>query len=95
MVILEAMAAGLPVVAVRSSGIDDVVNDGVNGFKTAENTERWSEAVRRVIEDSTLRASLHEQAVITARQHAIDHFAGDVADTYIQLLALHRRQRQT
>ena len=32
MVILEAMAAHLPVVTVRSSGIDDdVVQDGVNG----------------------------------------------------------------
>ncbi|MGM0554669.1 MAG: glycosyltransferase [Pseudomonadota bacterium] len=92
MVILEGMAAGLPVVAVRSSGIDDVVKDEVNGFKTAENIEHWTEAARRLIEDDTLRASMREQAVITARHHAIDHFAGDVARTYIQLLALHHRE---
>ncbi|HER34090.1 MAG TPA: glycosyltransferase, partial [Halothiobacillaceae bacterium] len=75
MVILEAMAAGLPVIAVRSSGIDDVVKNETNGFKTAEDIDRWSSAARRLIEDDTLRAAMAEQAVTTARRHAIDHFA--------------------
>jgi glycosyltransferase involved in cell wall biosynthesis len=94
MVILEAMAAGLPVVAVRSSGIDDVVRNETNGFKTAEDIDRWTTAAQRLIEDDELRRAMAEQAVTTARRHAIDHFARDVADTYRQVLALyHWRER--
>ena len=39
MVILEAMASGMPVVAIRASGIDDFVVDGVTGFKTIHHVE--------------------------------------------------------
>lgn len=45
MVLLEAMAGGCPVVAVRASGVYDVVKDGYNGFKVAESTDNWAEAV--------------------------------------------------
>jgi len=89
MVILEAMAAGLPVVAVRSSGIDDVVNNESNGFKTAENIDRWVTSARLLLEDDELRAAMSEQAVVTARRHATDHFARAVSETYAQVLALY------
>ncbi|MFP4295796.1 MAG: glycosyltransferase [Halothiobacillaceae bacterium] len=87
MVILEAMAAGLPVVAVRASGIDDVVRHGRNGFKTPEHLDRWASAARRLIEDDALRDSMAEEAVHTARRHAIEQFARDMAETYRLVLA--------
>jgi len=42
LVLLEAMAGGNPVVAVRSSGIDDIVINEHNGYKTAENINEWA-----------------------------------------------------
>jgi glycosyltransferase involved in cell wall biosynthesis len=39
LVLLEAMAAGCPVVAARSGGIPDIVQDGVNGYLFDPNDE--------------------------------------------------------
>ncbi|WP_166264051.1 glycosyltransferase [Marinobacter caseinilyticus] len=87
MVILEAMAAGLPVVAVRSSGIDDVVRQGYNGFKTPENRDQWRARVTSLLEDDTLRRTLSENATAFAKDYSIEQFAGDVKEIYATVLA--------
>lgn len=87
MVILEAMSAGLPVVAVRSSGIDDVVKQEFNGFKTAEETRAWREALERLLHDADLRRRLGEQARDFARGYDVAEFARQVQEFYAKLLA--------
>ncbi|MFG1498459.1 glycosyltransferase [Saccharospirillum sp. HFRX-1] len=87
MVILEAMAARLPVVAVRSSGIDDVVREGYNGFKTREDRNLWLEKVQYLLENDDEREKLAYQALNFARDFAIDRFADDVAGIYAHVLA--------
>ncbi|WP_404364586.1 glycosyltransferase [Marinobacter sp.] len=87
MVILEAMAAGLPVVAVRSSGIDDVVRQGYNGFKTPEKRDQWSERVKALLEDEPLRKELSAHALEFARDYSIEQCARDMKFIYATLLA--------
>ncbi|WP_166253748.1 glycosyltransferase [Marinobacter salicampi] len=87
MVILEAMAAGLPVVAVRSSGIDDVVRQGYNGFKTPEKLALWRDKVALLLEDDELRRELGDNALAFARDYSIENFARDVRFFYATLLA--------
>ena len=94
MVILEAMAAGLPVVAVRSSGIDDVVRDGVNGFKTPEKQALWLERVQQLLEDDELRARLSGQALAFAKDYSVEQFARDVRAIYASTLALAEKRRR-
>ncbi|WP_165855867.1 glycosyltransferase [Marinobacter sp. JSM 1782161] len=94
MVILEAMAAGLPVVAVRSSGIDDVVREGHNGFKTPKNLERWRQAVQRIMDDEALHRELADNALAFARDFSIDHFARDVENIYATVLADYHKRRE-
>jgi glycosyltransferase involved in cell wall biosynthesis len=94
MVILEAMATGLPVVAVRSSGIDDVVQDGVTGFKTPEDPEKWCGRIRELLNDERLRVQLSENAMQFAKNFSIEHFSRNIVDIYAYLLASRARQRQ-
>ena len=87
MVILEAMAAGLPVVAVRSSGIDDVVRHGFNGYKTPENRDQWRDCIASLLDDDTLRRTLSDNALAFARDYSIEQFARDVKVIYGTVLA--------
>ncbi|MDO6823013.1 glycosyltransferase [Marinobacter sp. 1_MG-2023] len=92
MVILEAMAAGLPVVAVRSSGIDDVVRHGFNGFKTPERQDQWCAQVKCLLEDEDLRRTLSEQALAFAKDFSVEQFASDVRGIYATTLALNDKK---
>lgn len=93
MVILEAMAAGLPVVTVRSSGIDDVVVEGENGHKTPENREVWAERLGELMADPEQRARLGEQARAFAEGHDVSAFARRIHDFYAFLLAQYHSGR--
>ncbi len=67
LVLLEAMAAGCPVVAARSGGIPDIVTDGVNGYLfEPKDSQGLIEATKRLLaateERETLRANAREEA---------------------------------
>ncbi|MFP4453279.1 MAG: glycosyltransferase, partial [Desulfobacterales bacterium] len=87
MVILEAMAAGLPVVAVRSSGIDDVVRNGFNGFKTPEKQDQWCKKARQLLEDESLRKKMSENALKFAGDYSVERFTEEVRQIYAFTLA--------
>jgi glycosyltransferase involved in cell wall biosynthesis len=56
-VVLEAMAAGLPVAATASAGIELLVEQGVNGeIVGRDDVEAFSEALRRLLSNPALRS---------------------------------------
>jgi glycosyltransferase involved in cell wall biosynthesis len=68
MSLLEAMAAGLPVVATDVGGIPDVVTDGVNGFlHRPGDTATLERLLRRLMHDPQLRTRLGAAARETVR----------------------------
>lgn len=54
MVITEAMAAGLPVVAVRAYGSGHMVDDGINGLLTPPDEQEFARAVYSLLTDTCL-----------------------------------------
>ena len=65
---VEAMACGVPVVATRSGGPEEIITDGVNGILVDVRAEsQLAGAIRRVTEDATTRKSLAANALDLAR----------------------------
>ena len=82
-VILEAFAAGVPVVAFPSGGIPEIVRDGFNGFLAAKSTpEALAERISFVLR---LDPSTQQSVILNARncwrdRHSLEGFRRDVSN---------------
>ncbi|HLM83901.1 MAG TPA: glycosyltransferase [Candidatus Bathyarchaeia archaeon] len=68
MVLTEAMYSGLPIVAVRATGVKDIVEDGRTGILVREDVESFGEVVQKMIDDEDLRKKFGEEARRVARE---------------------------
>ncbi len=82
---IEAMAAGLPVIAKKDESILDVVNDGVNGAIFV-NDEEVPEIVARILTDNEYRKQLSENALQTAQRFSSTTFGKSVESLYYEVL---------
>ena len=63
MVIAEAMAYGLPIVATRIKAIEELINDGLTGLLVdTKNSEQLAEKINLLLKDKTLADKLSENA---------------------------------
>ena len=81
-VILEAMAARTPVVALRASGVEDLVEDGVSGYLCPEEEEAFTEQLLRVLQNEPLRDGLRIGAFEAALQYREDAVAEKAVKIY-------------
>lgn len=86
LVILEAMSTGLPVVAVRATGVEDVVDDGRNGYLTSADTVEFARAVKKVLSDEKLYQTMSENALHTASEYSSEKQAQKLVRAYEQIL---------
>jgi 2-deoxystreptamine N-acetyl-D-glucosaminyltransferase/2-deoxystreptamine glucosyltransferase len=84
--LIEAMAAGLPVVATRVGGTADLVHHGVNGLLVApRDPAALAAAISQVLADPAAAARLSAAARRTAAGYAWPDLARKVLDIYRQV----------
>ena len=84
-VLAEALAAGIPVIAVKAVGVDDIVYDGKNGFRTGENIEQWAEKAVLAL-NPRQHESLKRQALISAQAYRAEQIALHEESLYVQCI---------
>ncbi|KFZ44840.1 hypothetical protein KD27_03275 [Smithella sp. D17] len=76
MVVLEAMAAGLPVIISSNVGAKDIVQEGENGFIISDTSDTNYVASKiALLLNETTRNSMVQSAYYTAMQNTWDHVA--------------------
>jgi glycosyltransferase involved in cell wall biosynthesis len=90
MTIIEALAAGCPVLGFNVPGIRETVIDGVDGLLAPADPVALGRHMARVATDAALRARLSEGALRSAQDYSIEATTRRILDHYERLI----RQRQ-
>jgi len=95
LVLLEAAACGLPVVAVRATAVPEIVSDGINGFLVEPGDfEHMAKCMSAILQDVELAKSMSLQSQQVSLMHDFRHTVEAYEASYqaaIQKRALHVR----
>jgi len=87
-VLLEAMAAGLPVVCTRTGGMEEIVRDGrCAATFEAGNVDQLARSIEVVLSDADLRNSMIISGHERAEEFDVKKMVGQVLDLYASVLA--------
>lgn len=87
-VVLEAMASGSAVVAVRAGGVGDIVRSGGTGLlvEPGDPPSRFAEALIGLVDDAALRRDLARSARAYAEAQTWDAIMGGLRDRYLSVI---------
>jgi 1,2-diacylglycerol 3-alpha-glucosyltransferase len=86
LVTMEAMAAGLPVVAVDASGTRDIVEDGRQGYLVPNDPDALAESINRLLDAPEKRKKFHRNALKRAQTFAMKSCAKQLINVYEQAI---------
>jgi glycosyltransferase involved in cell wall biosynthesis len=86
-VALEAMGAGVPVIASATGGLEEIIQDGFNGLKfVSGSSDSLAYQIRRAANDSALTDYLVRNAHQTANKYSWESAAESTMDVYRRVL---------
>jgi len=89
LVVLEAMAMGLPVVATKVQGIEELVRDGVNGYliEDPSDSQALADRISLLIEDGQARIRMGAEAIRSVERYDWARIAERYLDVYRRVLS--------
>lgn len=92
--VIEAGAFGKVVVATDTTGMDEIITDGVNGIIVPiEDAPRLTEALLRLVDDPALRASMGRALRATVEDRfLISNYVQNLESAYTRLLGIPAKQ---
>lgn len=90
--VIEALAAGLPVVGIESPGVGDIIVNGHNGLLAAHDLAAFTAKLTRVVAERETRHRLQENARSSAQAYDIELTSAQVERQYERLAAEPRSQ---
>jgi 1,2-diacylglycerol 3-alpha-glucosyltransferase len=92
--VIEAMAAGLPVMGIRSVGVGDTVQDNVTGFLSNEDLAAFTAKLTRLCLDTPLRRKMGQAARKVSERYAIERTTDLMLDHYERLFGQSKTRKQ-
>jgi len=86
LVVLEALAAGLPALGIPGPGVEDTIVDGFNGLLSSEDVDVFASQMRRLATESDLRARLAAWAQESCGQYDIHRTSATLLAHYERLV---------
>jgi 1,2-diacylglycerol 3-alpha-glucosyltransferase len=87
LVIVEALACGLPVLVVKDEVFTDVIKNGVNGFMVERDVTIFGRKLLQILEDEKLLNSLAKNAGDSVTQFSVQSSAKALEQVYMELIA--------
>lgn len=83
LVLIEAMASGLPVICLDGKGNRDIVKDSENGFIIYKNNPKaFANMIISIIENKEFYESMSKNAIETAKKYDIKNYVGNLINLY-------------
>jgi glycosyltransferase involved in cell wall biosynthesis len=88
MVVLEAMARGLPIVATAVGGVSETVRHGINGFVApVRGVREIATALETLAGDQALRSRMGRASLELVRNFSLDRMVDQTAALYAQVVS--------
>lgn len=94
--VIEAMAAGLPVVGIQSPGVGDTIVDGETGFLARdEDLAAYTAKLVRLVTDHEKRTEMGKKARLSAEKYSIERTVVQILDVYRQVIQASAGQKRS